>query len=63
MTLRVLSTSSAVKTHVARATSCWVRAASTLDAPTRSPTALGLVPRRSGVPEVCACLIEGSIRV
>ncbi|KAE9000479.1 hypothetical protein PR001_g18780 [Phytophthora rubi] len=56
MTMRVLlSTSSAVKTHVARATSCWLRASSTLDtpsaAPTRSPTALGIVPRRSSVPE------------
>lgn len=57
MTMRVLlSTSSAVKIHVTRATSCWVRASSTLEtpsaAPTRSPTALGLVPRRSNVPEV-----------
>ncbi|ETN18329.1 ribosomal protein L1 [Phytophthora nicotianae INRA-310] len=55
MTMRVLSASSAIKTHVARTTSCWVRASSTLETPsskpTRSPTALGLVPRRSNVPE------------
>ncbi|KAF1783844.1 Ribosomal protein L1/ribosomal biogenesis protein [Phytophthora cactorum] len=55
MTMRVLSASSAVKTHVARATSCWVRASSTLEnpsaKPTRSPTALSIVPRRSNVPE------------
>ncbi|KAG7401851.1 hypothetical protein PHYBOEH_010314 [Phytophthora boehmeriae] len=44
-----------VKSHVSRATSCWVRASSTLEtpsaAPKRSPTALGLVPRRSNVPK------------
>ncbi|KAL4161914.1 hypothetical protein PRNP1_002464 [Phytophthora ramorum] len=56
MTMRVLlSSSSAAKIHVARASSWWVRASSTLDAPsaapTRSPTALGLVPRRSNLPE------------
>lgn len=47
--------SSAVKAQAARAASCWVRSASTLDAAaqsTRSPTALGLKPRNTGLPQV-----------
>uniref|UniRef100_M4BHC3 Ribosomal protein n=1 Tax=Hyaloperonospora arabidopsidis (strain Emoy2) TaxID=559515 RepID=M4BHC3_HYAAE len=51
----LLSTSSAVKIHVKRASCCWVRASSTLEAPTaaskRSPTALSIAPRRSNAPE------------
>ncbi|KAG6582747.1 ribosomal protein L1 [Phytophthora cinnamomi] len=65
MTMRVLlSTSSAVKTHVAR-TSCWVRASSTLETPSLRPRARP--PRwasclaASNVPEVAPIDIQTAL--
>ncbi|DAZ97025.1 TPA: hypothetical protein N0F65_012894, partial [Lagenidium giganteum] len=54
-TMRSLLTQSALKNHVQRTSSCWARCVSTAEAKpaveARSPTALGLKPRSSGLPK------------